>query len=179
MSDRRSFIAWLGAVAAAVQRTGAPAAGAEPIIEATPTALYQQPDGRNNLVRVTVTGLDAPAARARVTDRRGTLVGTAGLLPSEQRAGLAGEVWVPLAGAGDFQIEREVGKQRVARRRVRLAPGRRWTLYWIASSHTDVGLSDLQERCLEVHRRNLDAALAPLPTHAEFSWTAECALQVI
>src|SRR6266852_1641392 len=171
MSDRRSFIAWLGAVAAAVQRTGAPAAGAEPIIEATPTALYQQPDGRNNLVRVTVTGLDAPAARARVTDRRGTLVGTAGLLPSE--------LWAPLAGAGDFQIELEVGKQRVARRRVRLAPGRRWTLYWIASSHTDVGLSNLQERCLEVHRRNLDAALARLPTHPEFRWTAECALQVI
>jgi hypothetical protein len=179
MSDRRSFIAWLGAVAAAFRRAGAPAAGPEPIIEATPTALYQQPDGRNNLVRVTVTGLDAPAARARVTDRRGTLVGTAGLLPREARAGLAGEVWVPLSGASDFQIELEVGKQRVARRRVRLAPGRRWTLYWIASSHTDVGLSDLQERCLEVHRRNLDAALARLPTHPEFRWTAECALQLI
>src|SRR5258708_632465 len=179
MSDRRSFIAGLGAAAAAFQRGGAPAAGAEPIIEAIPTALYQQPDARHNLVRVTVTGLAAPAARARVTDRRGTLVGTAGLLPSEGKAGLAGEVWVPLSGGGDFQIEVEVGKQRVARRRVRLVPGRRWTLYWIASSHTDVGLSDLQERCLEVHRRNLDAALARLPIHPEFRWTAECALQVI
>src|SRR5260370_9136985 len=167
MSDRRSFIAWLGAVAAAVQGPGAPAAGTEPIIEATPTALYQQPDGRNNLVRVTVTGLDAPAARARVTDRRGTLVGPGGLRPSEQRAGLGGEVWVPLAGAGDFQIELEVGKQRVARRRVRLAPGRRWTLYWIASSHTDVGLRDLQERCLDGHRPNLDAAAARRATRPE------------
>src|SRR5260370_21428371 len=127
MSDRRSFIAWLGAVAAAVQRTGAPAAGTEPIIEATPTALYQQPDGRNNLVRVTVTGLDAPAARARVTDRRGTLVGTAGLLPSEQRAGLAREVWVPLARGGGLPIALEGGKNRGARAPVRAAPPARWS----------------------------------------------------
>src|SRR5213078_3349189 len=51
----------------------------------------------------------------------------------------------------------------------------RWTLYWIASSHTDLGLTDLRERCVEAHRRNLDAALARLPTHPDFRWTAECA----
>src|SRR5207247_1362168 len=140
---------------------------------------YQQPDGRNNLVRVAVTGLDTPAARARVTDRRGTLVGTAGLLSTG--AGLAGELWVPLSRAvgAEFQIDVEVGKQRVGRRRVRLAPPRRWTLYWIASSHTDVGLTALQEECLEVHRRNLDAALARLPAHPDFRWTAECALPTL
>src|ERR671922_1626312 len=110
MTDRRRFIAWLGTLP--LVRHGRP-----PItVDAIPTALYQQPDGRNNLVRIAVTGLDAPAARARVTDRRGTLVGTAGLLPAE--AGLAGEVWVPLpsAGAAEYQIELEVAKQRVARR---------------------------------------------------------------
>src|SRR5205814_2128361 len=135
--------------------------------------------GRNNLVRVAVTGLEAPAARARVTDRRGTLVGTAGLLPTG--VSLAGELWVPLSRAlgAEFQIDVEVGKQRVGRRLVRLVPPRRWTLYWIASSHTDVGLTGLQEESLEVHRRNLDAALARLPAHTDFCWTAECALQVI
>jgi alpha-mannosidase len=178
MTDRRSFVAWLGSLPLV---GGHRAARFVPpiIIEATPTALYQQPDGRNNLVRVAVTGLDAPAARARVTDRRGTLVGTAGLLPTG--AGLAGELWIPLSRAvgAEFQIEVEVGKQRVGRQRVRLVPPRRWTLYWIASSHTDVGLTELQEQCLEVHRRNLDAALARLPAHPEFHWTAECALQLI
>src|SRR5206468_4528717 len=86
------------------------------VIEATPTALYQQPDGRNNLVRVAVTGLDAPAARARVTDRRGTLVGTAGLLSTG--ASLAGELWVPLSralGAASL-IDVEVVQLRVGRR---------------------------------------------------------------
>src|SRR5437899_609385 len=178
MSDRRSFVAWLGSL----PLVGRPRPlGAVPpiVIDATPTALYQQPDGRNNLVRVAVMGLDAPAARARVTDRRGTLVGTAGLLPTG--ASLAGELWVPLSRpvGAEFQIDVEVGKQRVGSRRVRLAPPRRWTLYWIASSHTDVGLTERHEECLEVHRRNLDAALARLPAHPEFRWTAECGLQLI
>src|SRR2546425_9220988 len=112
MSDRRSFVAWLGSL----PLVGRPRPlGAVPpiVIDATPTALYQQPDGRNNLVRVAVMGLDAPAARARVTDRRGTLVGTAGLLPTG--ASLAGELWVPLSRpvGAEFQIDVEVGKQRV------------------------------------------------------------------
>ncbi|HVH67823.1 MAG TPA: hypothetical protein VM716_08155 [Gemmatimonadales bacterium] len=173
MIDRRRFVAWLGTLPLARHGRAAPIS-----IEALPTALYQQPDGRNNLVRVAVTGLDAPAARARVTDRRGTLVGTAGLLPTD--AGLAGEVWVPLPSSGaDYQIELEVAKQRVARRRVRLTSPRRWTLYWIASSHTDVALGEPPERAREIHRSNLDAALARLAASPEFHWTADCALQVL
>ncbi|HEX4574249.1 MAG TPA: hypothetical protein VH158_03900, partial [Gemmatimonadales bacterium] len=178
MTDRRSFLTWLGAAVAATRRPSGATPGA-PVIDAAPTALYQQPDGRNNLVRITVTGLDAPAARARVTDRRGTLVGTAGLLPPPAGDGLAGEVWVPLGEPAEFQIELEVGKRRVGRQRMRLVPPRRWTLYWLASSHTDVGLTERQEHCLEVHRRNLDAALARLAAHPDHRWTAECALQVL
>src|SRR6266702_2190414 len=177
MTDRRSFVAWLGSLTTALRWPRA--ASPTPVLRAVPTALYRQPDGRSNLVRVTVTGLDAPAARARLTDRRGALVGTAGLLPDEGGTGLAGEVWVPLAEPVLYQIDLEVGKQRVVRQRVRLVPPRRWTLYWIASSHTDLGLTDLRERCVEAHRRNLDAALARLPTHPDFRWTAECALPAV
>jgi alpha-mannosidase len=130
-------------------------------------------------VRITVTGLDAPAARARVTDRHGTLVGTAGLLPSGGAAAFAGELWLPLPEPSEYQIALEVGKQRVGGRRVRLVPPRRWTVYWLSSSHTDVGYTDLQERCLEVQRENLDAALARLAAHPDYRWTAECALQVL
>ncbi len=175
VTNRRTFLAWLGSLPLVGRR------GAKPpiVVDATPTALYRQPDGRTNLIRIAVTGLDAPAARARVTDRRGSLVGTAGLLPTADGAVLAGEVWMPLTRVAEFQIELEVAKRRVTARRVRLTPPRRWTLYWIASSHTDVGRTDLPERCLEVHRKNLDAALAWLPAHPEFRWTAECALPVI
>src|SRR5947207_14565630 len=79
MTDRRSFVTWLGSLPL-LRRHRSLRSPAPILIEATPTALYQMPDGRNNLVRVAVTGLDAPATRARLTDRRGKLVGTAGLL---------------------------------------------------------------------------------------------------
>src|SRR5216117_565113 len=182
MTDRRAFLQWVAGLPVLGRYVSPlpPLAPPPPIaIDARPTALYGQPDGRTNLVRIAVTGLDAPAARARVTDRRGTLVGTAGLLPSGAGATFAGEVWVPLSEPSDFQIDVEVGKKRVGRRRARLVPPKRWILYWLSSSHTDVGYTDAQERCLEIHRANLDAALARLPAHSEYRWTAECALQVI
>jgi hypothetical protein len=179
-ADRRGFLAWLGAASAAVWRPGRrTAGGGAPAIEARPTALFQQPDGRNNLLRVTATGVDAPAARARVFDRRGTLVGTAGLLPAPTGTALVGEVWVPLGAPADFTIELEVAKQRVLRTRVRLVPPRRWTLYWLASNRTDIGSTDLQERCLEIHRENLDFAVARLAAHPAYRWTAECTYQII
>src|SRR6266576_5783654 len=61
--------------------------------------------------------------------------------------------------------------RRAPGRRVRLEPPRRWTLYWIASSHVEADV--------EAHRKNLDAALARLPAHPTFRWTAECSLPVI
>src|SRR5256714_14316483 len=75
MTDRRSFVAWLGTLATALRWPRAasptdPGGRTTPVVRATPTVLYRQPAGRSNLVRVTVVGLDAPAARARVTDRR-------------------------------------------------------------------------------------------------------------
>src|SRR2546425_6507590 len=135
MTHRRSFVAWLGSLPL-LPRHGSLRSRPSIVIEATPTALYQQPDGRNNLVRVAVTGLDAPAARARLTDRRGTLVGTAGLLPTG--AGLAGELWVPLsrAAGAEFQIDVEGGKQRIGGRRVRLAPPRPWPPDWVPAGRT-------------------------------------------
>ncbi len=85
MTDRRSFVAWLGSLPLLRRRRSL--SRAPILIEATPTALYQQPDGRNNLVRVAVTGLDAPAARARLTDRRGTLVACTGSPRATRRSG--------------------------------------------------------------------------------------------
>src|SRR6266550_4316118 len=175
--DRRTFLAWLATLP--VLRRARNGSTQQPFIEVRPTALFQQPDGRKNLVRITVSGLGAPAARARVTDRRGALVGTAGLLPSADGVALGGEVWVPLSEPSDFQVDVEVGKDRAARRRLRLTPPKRWTLYWLASIHTDVGYTDIQENALEVHRKNLDAALAWTSTHRDFHFTAECALQVL
>ena len=158
MIGRREFLGALASAAAAGRARRVPG------IDARPTALYGQPDGRTNLIRITVTGVDAPAARARLTDRQGALVGTAGLLPSGDSAVLRGELWVTLASPREFQIDVEVGRDRVARQAVRLAPPRRWTIYWVPFAHVDVGGADAPERTLDVQRRNLDAALTKLST---------------
>src|SRR5438874_4568954 len=176
--DRRSFLAWAATIPV-LRRSIFGTPSQQPVIEVRPTALFQQPDGRKNLVRITVAALSAPAARARVTDRRGALVGSAGLLPSADGVTLSGELWVPLAEPTEYQVDVEVGRERAARRRMRITPAKRWTLYWLASIHTDVGYTDLQERALEIHRRNLDAAVARLSSHRDFRFTAECALQVL
>src|SRR6059036_2479363 len=122
--DRRTFVAWLATLP--VLRRAQNGSTQQPFIEVRPTALYQQPDGRKNLVRITVAGLGAPAARARVTDRHGALVGTAGLLPLGAGLTLTGEVWVPLSEPADFQVDVEVGRDLAARQRVRLTPPKRW-----------------------------------------------------
>src|SRR4029077_923433 len=111
MANRRTFLGSLAGVAGALRRrlrTSAPG----PVIEAHSTALYAQPDGHNNLVRVVVTGRAAPAARARVTDGRGQLVGSAGLLPTPAGLTLAGEVLVPLSEPTEDQFEIVGGRDR-------------------------------------------------------------------
>src|SRR2546430_4540899 len=155
--DRRSFLA-LAAIMPALRRSIFGTPSQHPVIEVRPTALFQQPDGRKNLARIPVAGLSAPAARARVTDRHGALAAPAGLLPSPEGATLSGELWVPLSEPSEYQVDVEIGRDRAARRRVRVTPPKRWTLYWLASIHTHVGYTDLQERALEIHRRNLGAA---------------------
>src|SRR5438093_4466808 len=115
-SDRRTFLGFVSSVAGwMATRLREPQ---QPVIEARPTALFQAPEGRKNLVRITVAGLGAPAARARVTDRRGALIGTAGLLPLGAGLPLSGEVWVPLSEPAEFQVHVDVGRERAARRRV-------------------------------------------------------------
>src|SRR2546427_3205977 len=118
MTDRRTFLGWLGSLPVLGRYPSslpsAPAVGggrAPPTVVATPTALYQQPEGRRNLVRITVTGLDAPAGRARVTDRRGALVGSAGLPPAGP--GFLGGGGGPPSQTSPVQIDAEGGKTRV------------------------------------------------------------------
>src|SRR2546430_11925850 len=97
MKDRRTFLRWLGGLPV-LGRYLSPlpspqpgrGGGAPPTVAATPTALYQQPDGRRNLVRIAVTGLEAPPGRARGAGRGGAPRGTAGPPPAGPRPPGAG-----------------------------------------------------------------------------------------
>src|SRR3989442_15054432 len=107
MKDRRTFLRWLGGLPV-LGRYLSPlpspqpgrGGGAPPTVAATPPALYPQPEGRRNLVRIAVTGLAAPAGRARGTGRRGAPLGRAGLLPAGP--GPRGGGGVPPAAASPF-----------------------------------------------------------------------------
>src|SRR5258705_1087475 len=112
-SDRRTFLGLLSSLAGSLASRRAQTQ--QPVIEVRPTALFQQPEGRKNLVRITVSGLSAPAARARVTDRRGALVGTAGVLAPPQGGAVSGGGLGPPSEPSDFSIEHEVGAGRAAR----------------------------------------------------------------
>src|SRR2546428_6773553 len=97
-SDRRTFLSSLLSSLAGWTAIGR-RSGQQPVIDVRPTALFQQPEGRKNLVRITVSGLSAPAARARVTDRRGAPVRPAGgVAPAPGGGGVGGGV-VPAPGA--------------------------------------------------------------------------------
>jgi hypothetical protein len=56
-------------------------------------------------------------------------------------------------------------------------PGRKWKIFVAASSHTDIGYTDLQPKCAERHNDNTDAALALMEKDPDFKWNLEVAWQ--
>lgn len=52
-------------------------------------------------------------------------------------------------------------------------PERRWTLYVAASAHTDIGYTDLQEKCMALHVDNTVAALDAAAEDPDFRWNLE------
>lgn len=99
-------------------------------VEAESTVFYAQPDGRLSLVRFFVSGVDAPAGRLRVYDRRRRLLGTAGVIRSGNR--LYGELWLALEGETRIRSDLEApGVRGVFRTNHRLRPQRRWTIHWL------------------------------------------------
>jgi hypothetical protein len=124
MTSRREFLWWTAAAAGGLRRSPAPR------VEAVPSLLHGHPDGQATLVRFTVTGVDAPAARLRVIGPGGRLMGTAGLV----RRGdlLAGQLWIPLQSALSVRSDLETPVTRgVHRTTHRLTPTVRWTIHWL------------------------------------------------
>lgn len=52
-------------------------------------------------------------------------------------------------------------------------PERQWTLYVAASAHTDIGYTDLQEKCMALHVDNTIAGLDAADQHPDFKWNLE------
>jgi hypothetical protein len=60
---------------------------------------------------------------------------------------------------------------------VRVLPQRKWRVYVAASSHTDIGYTDIQPKCAERHNENIDRALDLLGKYPQFCWNLEVAWQ--
>lgn len=169
-SDRRSFLSALS-VAGTWLATSEWTLGAfgAPRVNATPTVFYAPPDGTNNLVRFTVTGVTAPAGRLRVYDRSRRLLGTAGVL---RRGGtLYGELWLPLVRPQTIVSELEApGIRGPLRSTHRLAPQRRWVIHLFTVLDPSNVVAELIN--LPLYRRAVQVALCrrhgagvnPVPT---------------
>lgn len=58
-----------------------------------------------------------------------------------------------------------------------LEPVRRWKIYVSAASHTDIGYTDLQERCTERHVQNTERAIELVREFPTFGWNLETSWQ--
>ncbi len=129
---RRTFLSAAAALGASASRLHATAA---PEVTAESTVFFAS-DGESNLVRFTVSGLDAPAGRLRVYDRRSRLIGTAGVINTGEV--LVGELWLRLEQNLTLTSELEApGLNRVHRTTHRVPQGLRWTIHWfvVADPH--------------------------------------------
>jgi hypothetical protein len=100
-------------------------------VDAQPTPLYAQPDGRRCLVRFFVSGLDAPGGRLRVFAEGQRLLGTAGVVPLGDGR-LYGELWLALGAVPRIRTELSAPGLHgplVSWHTPRPAP--RWTVYWL------------------------------------------------
>jgi hypothetical protein len=132
MTDRRTFLSMVtGSIAGIVARPSPLSARVDaPTVTAESTPFYRQPDGQASLVRFLAAGIDAPAGRLRVYDRGRRLLGTAGVLRSND--GLFGELWLRVEDQSLLVSELEApGIRGIHRTTHRLSPAPRWTLIWL------------------------------------------------
>ena len=92
------------------------------------------------------------------------------------------EVYVPeIAKPVQASFTLKVGKA-AATKTVALGPQRKWTLYLMPHTHTDIGYTELQSRVLKNHVEYLDAvidfckATEAYPEEARFRWNLEASL---
>ncbi len=132
VTERRQFLSSLAASLTGLAFPRIERATA-PLVTAATTVFYANPDGRTNLVRFVVTGLDAPAGRMRVYGQGRMLIGTAGVLRTGDA--LQGELWLSLNGPTTVTSELEApGLRGVQRTTHWLQPPPRWTIVWLTAA---------------------------------------------
>ncbi len=175
MTERREFLVTLGA-AATIRRGWTGDGSARVTVEARATVFHRAPDGRLVLVRFIASGTDAIAGRLRVFDRRGRLMGTAGML--RDGAVLLGELWLPLDRPTRVVSALETPGTRVPHRTEHLLqPPPKWTIHWLASAAAEAVVAREEGWWWPLRGALSDAAaraglrIAPVPAELQAHWT--------
>ena len=174
-----AFIAALALILAGAASAAAPAPAAPKLkLEVKPTILFVE-EGGALLQRVDLAvDYDGPAGPAKVSVqgfRKPITLSVASLQPGRTVI----PVQVPdLLKPAKITFQVAVGKAK-NEREVLLTPQRKWTLYLLPHSHTDIGYTDLQTRVTKNHVEYLDdviefcKATESYPDEAKFRWNIE------
>jgi alpha-mannosidase len=184
-----SLLLAAGALTAVASPQTAPTGHAvvKPALEVVPTALLVR-DGAavNRIVRLAVDVPDSPPASASVRawfDGRPLALSTTGfpLVPGRNDV----DVKVPDTGKpvkARFEVRWTSAAGPVTLgREITLAPARRWAVYLLHHSHTDIGYTELQSRVAKNHVEYLDSVIKycretdAYPDDAKFRWNIEVA----
>ena len=146
-------------------------------ITATPTPFFIRSGGDvGRAVEINV-ALTAPAADLVI---RAEVAGKTIEVPVKQLAAFGGvsrDIAIPDSpGPQEVKITATVGG-RSKSATVTVPPQRKWRIYVAASSHTDIGYTDLQPKCAERHNQNTDLAAELAGKFPDFKWNLEVAWQ--
>ena len=146
-------------------------------ITATPTPLFIRSGGEVcRAVEINV-ALTAPAADLVIRAEAG---GKTVEVPVKQLAAFGGvsrEIAIPDSPQPqEVKITATVGG-RSKSATVTVPPQKKWRIFVAASSHTDIGYTDLQPKCAERHNQNTDLAAELAGKFPDFKWNLEVAWQ--
>jgi hypothetical protein len=145
------------------------------LVEPTPLIIRQEGRRRRVLVAKVTPTVPAADVTLRVTAGGENTETTVRKLAS--LGGIQQEITVPdSAEPMEVTVTAKAGSHSRSTT-LQLTPARRWTIYAAASSHTDIGYTDIQPKCVERHNENTDLALEWMEKDPSFKWNLEVAWQ--
>lgn len=148
---------------------GVPAPAETVGLRATPLPFYRNtPDGLRRAVKITIQSLDWGRMPAR-------LAWAAGGKSGSQELGVNfgdNDSLMTVPDAAEMEFTLEAGGKEI-KLPMNFPPAKKWRLYIVPTTHTDIGYTDIQSRIKIRHANNGLAALQLLDEYPDFKWYSE------
>lgn len=146
-------------------------------VTATVTPLFLRGNGQTRRAVDVHVALTAPAQEIRLRVEAEGQTQEVTMKRLSALGAVSEEVGVPDSPRPiDVKITAMAGKQSKTTT-VRIMPVRKWLVFVAPSSHTDIGYTDIQEKCAERHNQNADTAIDLMHRFPDFKWNLEVAWQ--